>query len=249
MTIFIAIYITLLGLILGSFFNVVGLRVPVKESLLHPPSHCPGCHTPLKKRDLIPVFSYLFSGGKCRYCGTKVSPLYPFGEAATGLLFLWVYLKFGLTGQGLLGFILVSLGVIITVADLKYMLIPNKVLLFFLPILLVAVPFTAEGSLWQHLLGAALGGAITLLLALFGGMGAGDVKLFALLGWVIAFPNVIVAFMLACLLGTIAGGLLLASGMIQRKQPVPFGPWLAVGALLAYAYGSVIISTYLSLIG
>lgn len=131
MTIFIASYITLLGLVLGSFYNVVALRVPAKESLLNPPSHCPNCNTRLKARDLLPVVSYLLSGGKCRYCGTRISPLYPLGEAATGLLFLWVYLQFGLTGKGIIGFILVSLAVIVTVADLKYMLIPNKVLLFF----------------------------------------------------------------------------------------------------------------------
>lgn len=87
MTIFIASYITLLGLILGSFYNVVALRVPAKGSLLNPPSHCPNCNTRLKARDLFPVLSYLLSGGKCRYCGTRVSPLYPLGEAATGLLF------------------------------------------------------------------------------------------------------------------------------------------------------------------
>lgn len=157
MTIFIASYITLLGLILGSFYNVVALRVPAKESLLNPPSHCPNCNTRLKGRDLFPVISYLLSGGKCRYCGTRVSPLYPLGEAATGLLFLWVYLQFGLTGKGILGFVFVSLAVIVTVADLKYMLIPNRVLLFFLPILLILVLLYPEGPLWHHLLGAVLG--------------------------------------------------------------------------------------------
>lgn len=249
MTIFIASYITLLGLILGSFYNVVALRVPAKESLLHPPSHCPNCNTRLKARDLFPVLSYLLSRGKCHYCGTKVSPLYPLGEAATGLLFLWVYLQFGLTGKGVIGFVLVSLAIIVTVADLKYMLIPNKVLLFFSPLLLILVLLFPEGPLWGHLLGALLGGGILLLLALFGGMGVGDVKLFALLGWVIGFPNVVLAFLIACLLGSVVGGMLMLVGIIKRKQPIPFGPWLVVGALISYGYGSHIIGAYLSLIG
>jgi leader peptidase (prepilin peptidase) / N-methyltransferase len=249
MTIFIAGYIILLSLTLGSFYNVVALRVPAKESLLNPPSHCPNCNTRLKARDLFPVISYLLSGGKCRYCGTRVSPLYPLGEAATGLLFLWVYLQFGLTGKGILGFILVSLAVIVTVADLKYMLIPNKVLLFFLPILLILVFLFPEGPLWHHLLGAVLGGAVLIPFVLLGGMGAGDVKLFALLGVVIGFPNVILAFLMACLLGSVVGGLLMLLGIIKRKQPVPFGPWLAIGALISYGYGSHIIGAYLSLIG
>ncbi|MDQ0192152.1 prepilin peptidase [Paenibacillus wynnii] len=249
MTIFIAIYITLLGLVLGSFFNVVALRVPAGESLLHPPSQCPKCSTRLGVRDLFPVFSYLLSGGKCRYCGVKVSLLYPLGEAATGLLFLWIYLKLGLSMKGFEGLLLVSLSVIITVSDLKYMLIPNKVLLFFLPLFLVLVPFMAEDPLWVHALGALCGGGILLLLALFGGMGMGDVKLFALLGWVIGWPNVILAFLVACALGAAVGVGLQLSGIIHKKQPVPFGPFLVFGTLLAFLYGPDIIGFYLTFIG
>ncbi|MDF9840171.1 MULTISPECIES: A24 family peptidase [unclassified Paenibacillus] len=248
MTIVIAVYITLVGLILGSFYNVVALRVPAGESLVRPPSHCTSCGTRLTARDLLPVASYILAGGKCRHCGAKVSPLYMLGEAATGLLFLWIYLQFGLTGQGITGFVLVSLAVIVTVADLKYMLIPNKVLLFFLPLLLVLVLLFPQGPLWSHLLGGAAGGIILLLLALLGGMGMGDMKLFALLGWVVGFPNVILAFMIACALGTIAGVVLMLLGKVKRRQPVPFGPWLAAGSLIAFAYGSQLISGYLALI-
>ncbi|OKP85780.1 prepilin peptidase [Paenibacillus helianthi] len=249
MTIIIASYIMLLGLVLGSFFNVVGLRVPVGESLVHPPSRCPKCNTRLGARDLIPVFSYLLSGGKCRHCGAKVSPVYPLGEAATGLLFLWMYLELGLTLQGIAGLLLASLSVIITVADLKYMLIPNKVLLFFLPLFLVLVPWMGDGVLWDHLLGALSGGGILLLMALFGGMGMGDVKLFALLGWVVGWQGVILAFLIACALGAAVGGCLQLVGVIGKKQHVPFGPFLVTGTLLAVVYGSDIIGAYLSFIG
>ncbi|AHV99322.1 prepilin peptidase [Paenibacillus sabinae] len=248
MTIFLAVYITLLGLILGSFYNVVALRVPAGESLTAPPSHCTSCGTRLRARDLIPVFSWLASGGKCRHCGTRVSPLYMLGELATGLLFLWSYLKFGLNGSGITAMALSSLAVIVTVADLKFMLIPNKVLLFFLPILLALTLLFPEGPLWLHLLGAVLGGGVILPFALFGGMGMGDVKLFALLGGVIGFHNVLLAFFTACLLGTVVVGTLQLLGIVGRRQPVPFGPWLALGALLAYGYGSQIIGGYLSLI-
>ncbi|MEK4325892.1 prepilin peptidase [Paenibacillus sp. FSL R7-0312] len=248
MTIFLASYITLIGLILGSFFNVVALRIPAGESLLRPPSHCPSCNTQLKARDLVPVLSYLFTQGKCRHCGSRISPLYMLGELATGLLFLWMYLQFGLTGKGITGFLLVSLAVIVSVSDLKFMRIPNKVLLFFLPLLSIAVLLFPETSLGSHLLGAASGGGILLLLALFGGMGMGDVKLMALLGLVLGFPNVILAFLIACLLGTMVGGTLLLTGRIQRKQHIPFGPWLAAGALLAFSYGPHLISGYLALI-
>lgn len=249
MTIFIAIYITLLGVSLGSFFNVVGLRGPAGESLLHPPSRCPQCGTRLTPLDLVPVLSYLFSRGKCRHCGTRISPVYLLGEAATGLLFLVMYLKFGFSINGIVGMLLASLAVIITVSDLKYMLIPDKVLLFFAPIFLILVPFMSEFSLWEHMLGAISGGGVLFLLALFGGMGVGDAKLFVLLGWVIGWPQVMVAFLIACALGAGIGGILQVSGRIQRRQPVPFGPYLALGALLSYLFGPDIIGAYLSFIG
>lgn len=181
-----------------------------------------------------------------RHKGIAIIPAWRSGN---GFAFLWVYMQFGLTGKGIIGFILVSLVVIVTVADLKYMLIPNKVLLFFLPLLLILVLLFPEGPIWHHLLGAVLGGGGLIPFVLLGGMGAGDVKLFALLGLVIGFPNVILAFFVACLLGSVVGGLLMLLGVIKRKQPVPFGPWLAIGALISFGYGSHIIGAYLSLIG
>ncbi|NQX47224.1 prepilin peptidase [Paenibacillus tritici] len=248
MTIVIAVYVTLLGLTLGSFYNVVALRVPAGESLNHPPSRCTGCGIRLKPQDLIPVLSWLTSRGSCRYCGNKVSMLYPLGELATGLLFLWSYLEFGITFKGITAILLSSLAVIVTVADLKYMLIPDKILLFFTPVLLALTLLSAEGPIWLCLLGAAVGGGIILPFAWFGGMGMGDAKLFALLGLVVGFPDVLLAFFAACLMGTLVGGTLQLTGIVKRGQPVPFGPWLAVGALLAYGYGSEIIGGYLSLI-
>lgn len=150
-----------------------------------------------------------------RHKGIAIIPAWRSGN---GFAFLWVYMQFGLTGKGIIGFILVSLVVIVTVADLKYMLIPNKVLLFFLPLLLILVLLFPEGPIWHHLLGAVLGGGGLIPFVLLGGMGAGDVKLFALLGLVIGFPNVILAFFVACLLGSVVGGLLMLLGVIKRKQ-------------------------------
>lgn len=251
MTIFIAIYTTIIGLLFGSFFNVVGLRIPVGESIVHPPSRCGNCNHQLGAKDMVPVFSYLFSRGKCRHCGIKVSPIYPLFEAATGLLFLWTYLRFGLTGAAAIGVVLVSLCVIVTVADLKYMRIPNKVLLFFAPILIVLRFSFMEVPWWHYVLGGVFGGGLILLVALLskGGMGMGDVKLFALCGLVLGIGPAVVAFMAACLFGTVVGVMLIAFKIVQRKQPVPFGPWLALGTLIAYFYGTQIIGGYLSLIG
>lgn len=247
----IAVYFLVLGLLFGSFFNVVGLRVPMKRSIAAPPSSCGSCGTRLGWKDLMPVISYVISRGTCRHCGVKVSVLYPLGELATGLLFMAAYLYFGLSGDLVIMLGLISLSVIITVSDIRYMLIPNKVLivfgLAFIPLVLLFSPM----PLWQHIAGLAAGGGILLLIALVsrGGMGLGDVKLFAVLGWVLGLANTFIALLAGAMAGTLVGALMLALKLLKRKQPMPFGPFLVVGAMLAYVFGDEIMSTYLSLLG
>ncbi len=131
MIIIIYLYLLALGLVLGSFYNVVGLRVPKKESLIKPPSHCPQCGRRLAYRDLVPVFSWLFLKGQCRTCKAPIPAFYPIMELATGLLFVLMLWRFGLSGELFVALALVSLLIIITITDLKYMLIPDKILLFF----------------------------------------------------------------------------------------------------------------------
>ncbi|MEC0270146.1 prepilin peptidase [Paenibacillus anseongense] len=252
MTLLIASYIFILGLVLGSFFNVVALRVPAKQSVINPPSACPKCGTKLKAKDLIPVISYIFTRGQCRYCGTKVSILYPLGELATGLLFLWAYVHFGITVESLIALTLVSLLVIITVSDLSYMLIPNKILIVFFPIFIVLrFIFPGDQAWWSYVLGAVIGGGIIVLIAILsrGGMGMGDAKLLTVCGAVLGLSHIMVAFVLACMIGSLIGGLLLLLKITKRKQPIPFGPSLALGILISYGYGSDMIKAYLTLLG
>ncbi|MBP2001578.1 leader peptidase (prepilin peptidase)/N-methyltransferase [Paenibacillus shirakamiensis] len=250
MSIIIALYITLIGLIMGSFYNVVASRIPVGESIVHPPSHCSGCGTKLKARDLIPLLSYVASKGRCRYCGMRLSWLYPASEAMTGLLFLWIFNLKEITTESLIGFTLVSMGIIVSVADMIYMRIPNKILMFFAPLFIILVIIWPAHSLWSHGLGAIAGGGILVLIVLItGAMGIGDVKLFALCGWCIGLPNTLLALLLACAIGTLVGGGLMLTGQVKRGQPISFGPFLMIGTLIAYGYGSEIIGGYLSLIG
>lgn len=249
MTLLLSIYIFIVGLMLGSFYNVVALRVPEGQSIVRPPSQCPSCHHRLRVRDLVPVFSYIWSRGRCRHCKSPISAQYPLVELATGLLFLWAFLRFDFTNATIAGFVLVSLGVIVTVTDLQFMRIPNKVLLAFLPVLLIITIIFPWQGVWSSLLGAATGFGITFIIAILTkGMGMGDVKLFALLGWIVGFPNVLLAFLIACALGSFVGGILIAAGKVTRKQPIPFAPWLAAGAWMAFVYGEQIIGGYLSLI-
>lgn len=239
-----------LGLIFGSFYNVVGIRLPQNIPFANDRSRCPGCGSQLHWKDNIPFLSYLHLRGKCRYCQMPISPLYPVMELTTGLLFAVSFLRYGFQVELLVSLLLVSMLVIIFVADIRYMLIPNKVLLFFLPIF-VAMRFIAPLDPWWYpAVGLLIGYGIIFLVILVsgGGMGAGDMKLFAVLGVVLGMEKVLLAFFLSCLIGTVAGILLLSFRIIKRKQPVPFGPYIAVGSILAYYFGDSLISNYINLL-
>ena len=241
-----SIFIALFGLVLGSFYNVVGLRVPKGESIVNPPSHCTSCGRRLTAVELIPVLSYVIQGGKCKGCGVKVSPIYCVTEVATAVLFAGSYLKFGFTAELAVALLFVSLLVIINVSDIAYMLIPNKILLFFLPFLVIARIVSPLDLWWDSLLGAVVGFGILLLIAVIskGGMGGGDIKLFFLIGLVLGTVNTILTLFLASVIGMIAGIVILKIKGQGRKTPIPFGPSIALGALIAYFYGADLIEWY-----
>ncbi|UFT97928.1 A24 family peptidase [Radiobacillus kanasensis] len=236
----IAIYYFLLGTLFGSFFNVVGLRVPTKTFFQSQRSQCPSCSNPLRWFELIPILSFVIQSGKCRHCATPISKLYPLIEISTGFLFLFTYLHFGFQPTLLEGLLLVSLITIIIVSDLKYMLIPNRILIFFLPLFLVYSMWQPDTPWLSKILGASAGFVIIAIVILVskGGMGAGDMKLFGVLGFVLGLKNICIAFFFSTIIGAIVSGLLLLFRLIHRKEPVPFGPFIAVGALISYFFGN-----------
>ncbi|WP_299738779.1 A24 family peptidase [Rossellomorea sp. y25] len=244
----IAIIITIYALLLGSFYNVVGLRVPLKKSIVKPRSSCPYCSHQLTALELLPVFSYLIQKGKCRRCQGRISPLYPFMEALNASLFVLAYLEFGFVWELLVAWTLISLFVIITVSDLKYMVIPDKVLLFFAGIFLLERLFIPLTPWWDSLVGAAVGFGLLLLIAIVskGGMGGGDIKLYGVIGFVVGLKVMILSFMLATFFGAIFGLVALAFKVIEKGKPIPFGPFIALGTILAYLYYDAILSAYLS---
>ncbi|MGC5326608.1 prepilin peptidase [Brevibacillus sp. SYSU BS000544] len=244
--------IFLLGLLFGSFYNVVGLRVPKGESIIQPPSHCPGCQQKLSACDLIPVLSYLLAKGKCRSCQMTISPIYPVMELFTGIFFALTYWRFDYSTETLVGLGFVSLLVIITVSDLKYRLIPDKVVFPFLGLFLVARFFIhPTQTYWMHLLAMAIGFGLFLLIAIVTrgeGMGGGDIKLFAVIGLVLGVKLLFVSIFLSSLLGALVGILLILLKKANRKSSIPFGPFIAVGSLLAYLYGEAITTWYVALL-
>ncbi|MDQ0269988.1 prepilin peptidase [Cytobacillus purgationiresistens] len=246
----IIIYIFIIGLILGSFYNVVGLRIPLKQSIVAPRSACPSCGHQLRPFELIPVLSYLFQGGKCRQCKIGISPLYPIVELMTGVLFILAPLLLGWTSELIVAWTLISLFMIIFVSDVSYMLIPNKILLVFTVIFVaerLIIPLTPW---WNSLLGAAIGFVLLLSIAVIsnGGMGGGDIKLFALLGFVVGTKTVLLSFFLATFYGAAFGVMAMLVGKVKRGSPIPFGPFIVAGTLTAYYFGDVILRYYLQLL-
>lgn len=243
-------FILIYGLILGSFFNVVGLSVPIKQSFTTRRSACPKCGKTLSAMELIPVVSYLIQGGKCRGCKARISPLYPIIELLTGLLFMLAPLLLGWQAELIVAWTLISLLMIITVSDMKYMLIPDKILAVFGGIFLMERIFIPLTPWWDSLLGAVIGFSLLLVIATVskGGMGGGDVKLFAVLGLVVGTKTILLSFFLATFYGAVFGLIGMLFKLVSKRKPIPFGPFIAIGTLTAYYFYDDIIRVYIQFI-
>lgn len=244
-----AVLALLLGLIIGSFLNVVIHRLPRGESLAHPPSHCPGCDAPVKPYDNVPVLSWVLLRGRCRHCGEPISRRYPLVELLTGLLYLAVVLAKWDDGLDIaLGIALVTLLVPMTFIDLDTRLIPNKLLLPFAVLAPVLALLLDPDFVPEQLIAAAAGFLFFLLAALAypGGMGMGDVKLVGVLGLYLG-RAVAPAIFLGLIAGVVVGAVIIArvGRAAGRKTQVPFGPFLALGAVVALFVGEDLVDSYL----
>jgi len=246
----------LLGLAVGSFLNVCIDRLPRNESIINPPSHCPVCQHKLAAKDLIPVFSYLRLRGRCRYCQAAIPRRLFWVELATALIFAFLYWHYGLSVElGVMAFY-ACLFIIIFVIDLEHGLILNKVVY---PGMVVALLLALLPRPWltqwvvtgvaNAALGGAIGFGIFLLIAIVsrGGMGWGDVKLAALIGLATGFPLVFFSIIMGAILGGIVAVALVIAKKRKRRQTIPFGPFLALAAMITLLWGSNILSWYLGL--
>jgi leader peptidase (prepilin peptidase)/N-methyltransferase len=238
----------LMGAVFGSFLNVVAYRLPRGESLSRPRSRCPGCQTPIKPYDNVPVLSWLALRGRCRSCRAPISWRYPFVEAATGLLCALVVIVKGPDEDALLGLALVLLLVPVTLIDLDHRIIPNRLMLIGAVLAPAILLLTDPDAIAEHLIAAAAAGGFFLLavLAYPRGMGMGDVKLAAVLGLFLG-RSVGPAVFLALMSGTLVGAAIIARKGARegRKTAVPFGPFLALGALVALFAGDAMVDWYL----
>jgi leader peptidase (prepilin peptidase)/N-methyltransferase len=241
-------YALLMGLLVGSFLTVVAHRVPRAESIVGPRSRCPGCGTQIAAYDNIPLFSWLALRGRARCCGVGISARYPLTELAVALLFAAVTVAFwDEPWEIALGLVFVSTLVAVTLTDLELKLIPNKILLV-ASVLGVAIVLIGDpGSLPERCAAAAGAGGLLFAAALAypKGMGLGDVKLAATMGLFLG-RNVAPALMIALLAGALVGLALMArEGAAARKRGIPFGPFLALGGIVALFAGDELVDLYL----
>lgn len=236
------------GAVIGSFLNVVAYRLPRGESLVTPASRCPGCNTPIKPYDNIPVIGWLLLRGRCRTCHTAISSRYPIVEAVTAALAVAVVLVKHSTHDIALGLVLIAFLVPIALIDFDHRLIPNKLTLLAAVLAIAIGAATNPGFLPEQLIAGA-GAALFLLvfvLAYPRGMGMGDVKLAGVLGLFLG-REVGVALLSGVMLGSVVGAFVIARVGVQqgRKTAMPFGPFLAAGGVLALLAGPAIVHWYL----
>lgn len=236
-----------MGAVIGSFLNVVITRLPRKESLVAPASRCQACRTPIRWFDNVPLLSYLWLKGRCRACGSPIGWRYPVVEGVTGAVFALSLLHFGPTLALLPALVLLSALVAITAIDLKHQLIPDMITLpgvvagFLVSLVIPRVSWV------DSLVGIFIGGGVFFLIILVsgGGMGGGDMKLAAMMGAFLGWKLALVALFVGVLSGGLVAVILLASGRRTRKDPVPFGPFLALGAAVSLFLGEGLLRWYL----
>jgi leader peptidase (prepilin peptidase)/N-methyltransferase len=232
------------GLAVGSFLNVVAARIPLRRSIVSPGSACPKCETSLAWYDNIPLVSYAVLRGRCRHCGVSISWRYPAVEAATAVLVACCALKFGVTWDFLVAAAFCAVLVAISATDLERRIIPNRIVLPATVVLLVAQTVLHPSVEW---IVAGLAAAVAFLLVALaypGGMGMGDVKLALLLGVVLGRP-VSVALLVGMLTALIPSFAVIAKhGKAGRKMTIPFGPFLAIGGVVALFAGKSILDWY-----
>lgn len=237
----------LLGLVLGSFYNVCIYRLPKGESVLWPPSHCPKCGRHLTPVELVPVVGHLILKGRCRGCRAPIGVQYPLVELLAMGLALLAFHQYGLTGAALRLLLLGSLVLVTAVVDLRHQVIPNALVVVGLVLAVILQVVFPDLSWSRVLLGFAVGGGFLALVAVVtrGGMGGGDVKFGAVLGFLVGWPHVVPALLIAFVSGAAAGIVLMALKLKSRKDFVPFGPFLGLGAVVAFLWGRELITWYL----
>jgi leader peptidase (prepilin peptidase)/N-methyltransferase len=253
--ILISIIFGIVGLIIGSFITAVVHRLNDLESLVRGRSQCPKCKKQLGFWDLIPLLSFIFLEGKCRYCKQKISITYPLIELLTAIIFVLIYQYFGISVYSIFLLIITISLIVIAFYDIQKMLIPDEIVIFTAIIVIIYFVYSSVVGknfdiILMQLIGAAIFGGVLALLYLFSKgkwIGFGDIKLTLLLGFITGYPLVFVGFFMSFLLGGIYGLILIALGKKEMNSKVPFAPLLILGTYIAIFWGDKILNWYLKI--
>lgn len=254
MTAILLTLIFVLGASVGSFLNVVIYRLPAGLSLIKPRSRCPHCLHPLGAKENVPVFGWIWLKGRCFHCHAPISPRYPLIEAMVGFLFLASFWQFGWTWDTVTGWLLLSWLVALAWIDLDTFILPNELTQSGLILGVLSTFLTHHFSLdilLDRLEGVVLGYWLFEIIRIVGtlilrkpAMGKGDAKLSAMLGAWLGWKLVLFSSFLACLIGSLLGVIAIGLGWVKRQQPIPFGPFLVLGAILTLFWGQGWVNQY-----
>lgn len=243
------IIIFIFGITIGSFLNVCIYRIPLGESIVTAPSHCMTCGWKLKWYDMVPVFSWLVLGGKCRNCKSKISVQYPIIEGVNGILYVVICAVNGLEWSSMIYCFMASALLVLSIIDWRTYEIPFGINVF-LFVLGVAMTILDRGNLAEHLIGMiCVSGLLGILYLLTGGraIGGGDIKLMFACGLILGWKLILLAFFLGCIIGSVVH--IIRMSVKKAGRMLAMGPYLSAGILLAALWGNAWINWYLSLLG
>ena len=243
------LYSFIIGIVIGSFLNVVIYRVPIEVSFAKGRSFCPHCQAPIKGYHNIPVFSYLWLRGKCADCGQPISIRYPLVELFTGLMAVLIFAVYGFSFQWLVVFSAAAILICITMIDFDTMIIPNGLVIALMAPALLSFFFFPQLGILSRVIGIFVISLPMLILVLFipDAFGGGDIKLMAVAGFMLGWGNTLLASFIGLLLGGAVAVVLLARKTADKHMA--FGPYLCIGIMTALLFGDIIIRSYLNLFG
>lgn len=258
---FIGILVFLVGMCIGSFLNVCIYRIPQEKSVVSPPSSCPGCGEKLKAIDLIPVLSFILLKGKCRNCNARISLQYPLVELLTGILWLFVYMRYGLTIETIALLYLFSVLILVAFIDLAHYIIPDSlvlagllggILVYIYHLTVRPVAFYRSDNWYDPLLGMVSASGILFIVAFIGlliygndgAMGMGDVKIFLPIGLFFGWKLALVTLFLSIFIAGIVCIFLLLFRIVERKSIIPFGPFIVLGTIIIGLFNDLLFRYY-----
>jgi len=245
------VVVFVVGTLFGSFANVCIYRLPQRLSIVFPGSHCPSCQEALRPWHNVPLLSYVILGGRCTTCKAAISLRYPLVELCNGLLYIFLYHQCHFSVECIVFALLATALLIVSCIDIVHTIIPDAITLPGIVVGICTSLWLTPVGIGNAVLGVLLGGGLFLLMAVLsvvilkrGGMGGGDIKLIAMIGAFLGWKAVLVTIFLGAVLGAFVGIVLILLRRQGRKEPVPFGPFLAIGALLTMVWGDTILTWY-----